>query len=93
MKPAASRVCPYCGCRVCYDCRAIAGRQARTAPGGHYRQQGDLVSLFRDAAAAFVQHAGASARVRYLIGRAVRMAKAERRVTALICPNDLRDEA
>nr|WP_294505423.1 thiamine pyrophosphate-requiring protein [uncultured Rhodopila sp.] len=72
---------------------AIAGQQARTALGGHYQQEVDLVSLFKDVAGAFVQQASAPAQVRHLIDRAVRIAKAERRVTVLIVPNDLQDEA
>ena len=34
---------------------AITGQQARTALGGHYQQELDLVSVFKDVAGAFVQ--------------------------------------
>jgi pyruvate dehydrogenase (quinone) len=71
---------------------AIAGQQARTALGSHYQQELDLVSMFKDVAGAYVQQAVAPGQVRHLIDRAVRIAKAERRVTALIVPNDLGDE-
>ena len=71
---------------------AIAGQQARTAIGGHYQQEIDLVSMFKDVAGAFVQQASAPPQIRHLIDRAVRIAKAERRVTALMVPNDLRDQ-
>src|SRR3954451_19374228 len=71
---------------------AIAGQQARTAVGGHYQQGVDLQSMFKDVAGAFVQQASAPAQVRHLVDRAVRVAKAERRVTALVFPNDLQDE-
>jgi len=71
---------------------AIAGQQARTAIGGHYQQEVDLQSMFKDVAGAFVQQASAPAQVRHLVDRAVRVAKAERRVTALVFPNDLQDE-
>jgi pyruvate dehydrogenase (quinone) len=71
---------------------AIAGQQARNAIGGHYQQEVDLVSLFKDVAGAYVQQASAPAQVRHLVDRAVRIAKGERRVTALIFPNDLQDE-
>jgi pyruvate dehydrogenase (quinone) len=71
---------------------AIAGQQARAALGGHYQQEVDLVSMFKDVAGAFVQQASTPAQVRHLIDRAVRIAKAERRVTALVIPNDLQDE-
>ncbi|WP_434603319.1 thiamine pyrophosphate-requiring protein [Pseudomonas sp. R1-7] len=70
---------------------AISGQQARNALGGHYQQELDLVSLFKDVAGAFVQQASAPAQVRHLVDRAVRTAVGERRVTALILPNDLQD--
>ena len=70
---------------------AIAGQQARNALGGHYQQELDLNSMFKDVAGAYVQQATAPAQVRHLIDRAVRIAKGERRVTALIFPNDLQD--
>lgn len=71
---------------------AIAGQQARTALGGHYQQELDLVSMFKDVAGAFVQQASAPSQVRHLVDRAVRTALGERRVTALILPNDLQEE-
>jgi pyruvate dehydrogenase (quinone) len=70
---------------------AIAGQQARTAIGGHYQQEVDLPSMFKDVAGAFVQQASAPAQVRHLVDRAVRIAIGERRVTAIILPNDLQD--
>ncbi|MFW9265918.1 thiamine pyrophosphate-requiring protein [Pseudomonas sp. NR3] len=70
---------------------AICGQQARNALGGHYQQELDLPSLFKDVAGAFVQQASAPAQVRHLLDRAVRTAVGERRVTALILPNDLQD--
>jgi len=72
---------------------AIAGQQARAAIGGHYQQELDLISMFQDVAGAFVQQASTPPQVRHLIDRAVRIAKGERRVTALIFPNDLQDQA
>ncbi|WAJ39919.1 thiamine pyrophosphate-requiring protein [Pseudomonas sp. GOM7] len=70
---------------------AIAGQQARTALGGHYQQEVDLLSLFKDVAGAFVQQASAPAQVRHLVDRAIRTALGERRVTAIILPNDLQE--
>jgi pyruvate dehydrogenase (quinone) len=70
---------------------AIAGQQARNALGGHYQQELDLVSMFKDVAGAFVQQASSAAQVRHLIDRAVRVALGERRVTAIVLPNDLQD--
>ncbi|HEY1944689.1 MAG TPA: thiamine pyrophosphate-requiring protein [Roseiarcus sp.] len=71
---------------------AIAGQQARDALGGHYQQEVDLVSLFKDVAGAFVQQASTAPQVRHLVDRAVRIAISERRVTAIILPNDLQEE-
>jgi len=70
---------------------AITGQQARAALGGHFQQELDLVSLFKDVAGAFVQQASVPAQVRHLVDRAVRIALAERKVTAIILPNDLQD--
>lgn len=72
---------------------AICGQQARAALGGHYQQELDLVSLFKDVAGAYVQQASAPSQVRHLVDRAVRTAVGERRVTALILPNDLQEMA
>src|SRR6202035_4909515 len=49
---------------------AIAGQQARAALGGHYQQEVDLVSMFKDVAGAFVQQASTAPQVRHLIDRA-----------------------
>ena len=70
---------------------AIVGQQARTALGGHYQQEVDLLSLFKDVAGEYVHMATEPAQVRQLIDRAVRIAKAERCVTCIIMPNDLQE--
>jgi pyruvate dehydrogenase (quinone) len=70
---------------------AIAGQQARTAIGGHYQQELDLPSAFKDVAGAFVYQASVPSQVRHLVDRAMRIAKASRRVTALVFPNDLQE--
>src|SRR5690349_18742713 len=70
---------------------AITGQQARTAVGAHYQQELDLQSMFKDVAGAFVQQAMVPAQVRHLIDRAIRTALGERKVTALILPNDLQE--
>src|SRR5690606_18109948 len=71
---------------------AITGQQARTALGGHYQQELDLTSMFKDVAGSFVQQASAPAQVRHLIDRAIRTAYGERRVAVIILPNDLQEE-
>jgi pyruvate dehydrogenase (quinone) len=70
---------------------AIAGQQARNALGGHYQQELDLISMYKDVAGAFAQQASTALQVRHLIDRAVRIALARNRVTAVILPNDLQD--
>jgi pyruvate dehydrogenase (quinone) len=70
---------------------AIVGQQARNALGSHYQQELDLAALFKDVAGDFAHQAGTPAQVRHLVDRAVRIAVGERRVTALILPNDLQD--
>src|ERR1700742_3762608 len=70
---------------------AIAGQQARSALGGHYQQEVNLEAMFKDVAGALVQTATVPAQVRHLTDRAVRIAIAQRRVTALIFPNDLQE--
>jgi pyruvate dehydrogenase (quinone) len=81
-----------------YDARAdhqpllaIVGQQARGALGGHYQQEVDLAALFKDVARDFVHQASTPAQVRHLVDRAVRIALANRTVTALILPNDLQE--
>jgi pyruvate dehydrogenase (quinone) len=70
---------------------AIVGQQARTAIGGHYQQEVDLPSLYKDVAGAFAQTVMAPAQVRHLTDRAIRTALGERRVVAIIFPNDIQD--
>jgi pyruvate dehydrogenase (quinone) len=70
---------------------AITGQQSRNALGGHYQQELDLASMFKDVAGEFVQQASSPAQVRHLVDRAVRIALARKTVTAIILPNDLQE--
>jgi pyruvate dehydrogenase (quinone) len=70
---------------------AIVGQQARAGLGGNYQQEIDLQTLFKDVAHEFVEMATVPAQVRHLIDRAIRIALAERTVTAIIIPNDLQE--
>lgn len=70
---------------------ALVGQQARRAIGGHYQQEVDLASLFKDVAGNFVHQASAPSQVRHLIDRAARIALANKTVTAVILPNDLQE--
>jgi pyruvate dehydrogenase (quinone) len=70
---------------------AIVGQQARSALGGDYQQEVDLLSLFKDVAHEYVHMATVPAQVRHLVDRAVRIARDQRCVTCLIIPNDLQE--
>ncbi|WP_267553103.1 thiamine pyrophosphate-requiring protein [Rhizobium rhizogenes] len=70
---------------------ALVGQQARRSIGGHYQQELDLASLFKDVAGDFVHQAAVPAQVRHLIDRAARIALANKTVTAVILPNDLQE--
>jgi pyruvate dehydrogenase (quinone) len=70
---------------------AILGQQARTVLGGSYYQEIDLQSLYKDVAGSFCQTATHPAQIRHLVDRAVRIALADRTVTAIIVPNDLQE--
>src|SRR5213595_120487 len=70
---------------------AIVGQQPRMALGGHYQQEVDLAALFKDVAGQYVQLCTAPEQARHLIDRAIRIARSERCVTALIFPNDIQE--
>jgi pyruvate dehydrogenase (quinone) len=70
---------------------AIVGQSARMALGGHFQQEIDLLSLFKDVASDFVQVCTTPEQARHLIDRAIRIAKAQRTVTAVIFPNDVQE--
>ncbi|MBO1113760.1 thiamine pyrophosphate-requiring protein [Bordetella petrii] len=70
---------------------AVVGQQARTALGGDYQQEVDLVSLFKDVAHDFVHLAASPVQARHLVDRAIRIALERRAVTCLIVPNDVQD--
>jgi pyruvate dehydrogenase (quinone) len=70
---------------------AIVGQQDRAALGGHYQQEVDLVTLFKDVAHEYVQMASSPVQIRQLIDRAMRIAKAERTVTCVIVPKDVQE--
>ncbi|HEX4294176.1 MAG TPA: thiamine pyrophosphate-requiring protein [Rhizomicrobium sp.] len=70
---------------------AIVGQSVRAAMGGHFQQEVDLLSLFKDVAGDFVQVCMAPEQARHLIDRAVRIALSLRTVTAIIFPNDVQE--
>src|SRR3954467_3279852 len=68
---------------------AIVGQQVRTALGGDYQQEVDLLTLFKDVAHEYVQMAVHPAQIRHLVDRAFRIALSQQTVTCLIVPNDV----
>lgn len=70
---------------------AIVGQQARTAIGGDYQQEVDLVSLYKDVAHEYVHVVSDPVQMQQLVDRAIRIAKAERTVTCIIVPNDVQE--
>src|SRR3569832_1546982 len=70
---------------------AIVGQQQLSALGGHYQQEVDLVSLFKDVASDYVQMVSSPVQMRHVVDRAVRIACAMRTVTCIIVPNDVQE--
>ncbi|GAA1977196.1 thiamine pyrophosphate-requiring protein [Nocardioides panacihumi] len=70
---------------------AIVGQTNRTAIGGSYQQEVDLLSLFKDVASDYVQMVTVPEQLPNLIDRALRIAMTRRAPTALIIPNDVQE--
>jgi pyruvate dehydrogenase (quinone) len=72
---------------------AIVGQTNRSAMGGSYQQEVDLLSLFKDVASEYVQMVTVPEQLPNVLDRAVRTALAERAPTALIIPADVQELA
>ena len=72
---------------------AIVGQSARSALGGDYQQEIDLISLFKDVAREYVQMVTTAEQARHVIDRAFRIALAERTPTCIILPADVQELA
>jgi pyruvate dehydrogenase (quinone) len=70
---------------------AIVGQTARSAMGGSYQQEVDLLSLFKDVASEYVQMVTVAEQLPNVLDRAIRVALAERAPTAIIIPSDLQE--
>ncbi len=70
---------------------AIVGQTARSAMGGNYQQEVDLLSLFKDVAHHYVQMATVPQQFPALVDRAIRIALAERAPTCIIIPSDVQE--
>jgi pyruvate dehydrogenase (quinone) len=70
---------------------AIVGQTARSAMGGAYQQEVDLLSLFKDVAGQYCQMVTVPEQLPNVLDRAMRIAAAERTVTAVIIPSDVQE--
>src|SRR4051794_14170048 len=70
---------------------AIVGQTARSAMGGSYQQEVDLLSLFKDVASDFVQVVNVPEQLPNVLDRAIRVALTRRAPTAIIVPNDVQE--
>ncbi|WP_068090029.1 thiamine pyrophosphate-requiring protein [Novosphingobium rosa] len=70
---------------------AIAGQAETTVRGASYQQELNLDRLFADVAS-YVQEVSAPAQARHVTDRAIRVAIAQRDVSAIILPKDVQDQ-
>ena len=70
---------------------AVVGQTNRTAMGGSYMQEVDLLSLFKDVASDYVQMLTVPEQLPNVLDRAIRTAMARRAPTAIIIPNDVQE--
>ncbi len=70
---------------------AIVGQTNRSAMGGSYQQEVDLVSLYKDVASEFCEMVTVPQQLPNVIDRAMRIAAARHTVTAVIIPADVQE--
>ena len=70
---------------------AIVGQTSRSAMGGSYQQEVDLLSLFKDVASEYVQMVTVPEQLPGVLDRAIRVALTERAPTAIIIPSDVQE--
>jgi pyruvate dehydrogenase (quinone) len=70
---------------------AIVGQTERSAMGGEYQQEVDLLALFKDVAHHFVHVLNVPQQMPNLLDRAMRIAMAERAPTCIIIPSDVQE--
>ncbi|MGW2826016.1 thiamine pyrophosphate-requiring protein [Streptomyces sp. NPDC001443] len=70
---------------------AIVGQTNRSAMGGSYQQEVDLVSLYKDVASDFCEMVTVPEQLPNVLDRAMRTAMARRSPTALIIPADVQE--
>ena len=70
---------------------AIVGQTERSAMGGSYQQEVDLLSLYKDVCSDYVQMCTVPQQLPNLIDRAIRIALSEHAPTCIIVPSDVFD--
>jgi pyruvate dehydrogenase (quinone) len=70
---------------------AIVGQTNRSAMGGSYQQEVDLLSLYKDVASEYCEMVTVPQQLPNVIDRAIRIAYARRTVTAVIIPADVQE--
>jgi pyruvate dehydrogenase (quinone) len=70
---------------------AIVGQTNRSAMGGSYQQEIDLISLYKDVASEYVQMVTVPEQLPNVLDRAFRIAMSRRAPTAIIIPNDVQE--
>ncbi|MGE2692638.1 thiamine pyrophosphate-requiring protein [Mycolicibacterium pulveris] len=70
---------------------AIVGQTDRSAIGGSYQQEVDLLSLYKDVASDYVQMVTVPEQLPNVLDRAIRIALSEQAPTAVIIPGDVQE--
>ena len=70
---------------------AVVGQTSRSAMGGSYQQEVDLLTLFKDVCSEYVQMVTVPEQLPNVIDRAIRVAYAERCPTTVILPADVQE--
>jgi pyruvate dehydrogenase (quinone) len=70
---------------------AIVGQTARSAMGGSYQQEVDLMSLFKDVASDYLQTVNVPEQLPNVLDRAIKVAIARQAPTAIIIPSDVQE--
>ena len=68
---------------------AIIGQTARSAMGGSYQQEIDLMALYKDVASEYLEMVTVPEQLPNVLDRAMRTAQARRTVTAVVIPGDV----
>ncbi|HIV56843.1 MAG TPA: thiamine pyrophosphate-requiring protein, partial [Candidatus Stackebrandtia faecavium] len=70
---------------------AIVGQTNRSAMGGSYQQEIDMLNLYKDVACAYVKQVNVPEQLPNVLDRAIRTAVGQRTVTAVIVPADVQE--